>query len=155
MTDFDSIIERLNSKLKGVGAEGSLAAVALSEEEKKFIESHQPQKILIVYGTLAPGQPNHSVIAHIRGHWQKGIIRGKLLKEGWGASMGYPAFDPVGGDEQEEIPAFILTSGELITNWTLLDEFEGSEYKRILAKYELEDGQSGVGYIYAINDDQR
>jgi hypothetical protein len=32
-----------------------------------------------------------------------------------------------------------------------LDEFEGWGYKRILAMFELENGEAGVGYIYAIN----
>ncbi len=34
----------------------------------------------------------------------------------------------------------------------MLDEFEGSGYKRILACYESEDETQGLGYIYAINE---
>jgi hypothetical protein len=37
-------------------------------------------------------------------------------------------------------------------NWTMLDEFERAEYKRILAQYELTNGETGVGYIYGINE---
>jgi hypothetical protein len=33
-----------------------------------------------------------------------------------------------------------------------LDDFEGDGYRRILAKYELDNGETGVGYIYAINE---
>lgn len=35
----------------------------------------------------------------------------------------------------------------------MLDEFEGSGYKRILAKFELNNGEVGVGNIYALNDE--
>ena len=38
-------------------------------------------------------------------------------------------------------------------NWQAIDDFEGREYKRVLAKYQLNDGHIGVGFIYAINED--
>ena len=54
---------------------------------------------LAVYGTLAPGQPNHHVVAPLGGEWTDGLIEGDLLPEGWGAALGYPGFRPrVGGD---------------------------------------------------------
>ena len=55
----------------------------LTAVEKPLIDAYPPEKILIVYGTLAPNAPNHSVIEHIKGTWHKGIVRGKLEKEGW------------------------------------------------------------------------
>jgi hypothetical protein len=66
--------------------------------------------------------------------------------------LGYYGFKHSSLDEQENIEAFILFSDELVNNWTYLDEFEGDGYRRILAKFELENGEVGVGNIYAIND---
>src|ERR671911_2411458 len=43
---------------------------------------------LAVYGTLAPGQPNHHVVAPLGGEWTDGLVEGDLLPEGWGASRG-------------------------------------------------------------------
>jgi gamma-glutamylcyclotransferase (GGCT)/AIG2-like uncharacterized protein YtfP len=54
-------------------------------------------------------------------------------------------------EDQENIKSYILFSDELVNHWARLDEFEGSEYRRILAKYELNNGQIGVGSIYAAN----
>jgi hypothetical protein len=61
-------------------------------------------------------------------------------------------FKHAGQQEENAIEAFILFSDQLVANWQMLDDFEGEEYTRILAKYELENGEAGVGYIYAIKD---
>jgi hypothetical protein len=45
---------------------------------------------LAVYGTLAPGRPNHHQLNSLSGRWIKGTVRGQLLQEGWGAELGYP-----------------------------------------------------------------
>jgi gamma-glutamylcyclotransferase (GGCT)/AIG2-like uncharacterized protein YtfP len=112
----------------------------------------EAENTLIIYGSLAPNASNHSVVEHIKGDWQQGIVRGKLLKEGWGADIGYLGFQPCSIEEQEEIPVYVLFSDELPANWLSLDDFEGKEYRRILAKYELINGQIGIGNIYAINE---
>ncbi len=119
--------------------------------EKPLWNSYPPEKILIVYGTLAPNAPNHSVIEHIKGTWHKGIVRGKLEKKGWGAEAGYWGFRHVPTHEQEEIKAFILFSDELAANWAYIDDFEGHEYKRILAPFELDNNHKSIGFIYTIN----
>ena len=72
---------------------------------------------------------------------------------GWGAYLGYKGFIPPTSEVQEQIDAFVFLSDELVANWKTLDEFEGEGYKRILAKYELAKGAIGVGYIYAINEE--
>lgn len=85
---------------------------------------------LAVYGTLAPGRANHHIVAPLGGEWTDGLIEGDLLPVGWGAALGYPAFRPrVGG---AAVAVQILTSPLLVTAWTTLDRFEGSEYQRIL-----------------------
>jgi hypothetical protein len=77
-----------------------------------------------------------------------------LEKKGWGADLGYYGFRHASNEEQKEIKVFVLLSDELVPNWQVLDDFEGNGYRRILAKYEIENGQTGVGNIYALNDDE-
>ena len=153
--EIDKIIKGLNRKRNtpGIGS-GSFQDMDLTEGEKTFIKTYSPEKSFIVYGTLAPNAPNHSVIEHIKGNWQRGIVRGSLEKKGWGAELGYYGFKHTSDEKQEEIKVFVLFSDELDANWQLLDDFEGNGYKRILAKYELENGQIGVGNIYAINEEE-
>ena len=85
---------------------------------------------LAVYGTLAPGQPNHYVVEPLGGEWTDGLVEGDLLPEGWGVALGYPGFRPrVGGDA---VAVQVLTAPLLATAWPTLDRFEGPEYQRIL-----------------------
>ncbi|MEY2916758.1 MAG: hypothetical protein RIS73_472 [Bacteroidota bacterium] len=153
--EIDRIIEGLNKNknISGI-ALNNLEESGLTEVEKNFIKLYRPQKSLIIYGTLAPNKPNHAVIEHIKGKWQKAIVRGKLEKKGWGAELGYYGFKHSGIKEQDKIEAHVLFSDELIANWQYLDDFEGDGYRRILAKYELDNGTTGVGYIYAINQEE-
>lgn len=151
--ELDTVINDLNQKItiQGVGVD-KLEHKALMEVEKAFLTQYRPEKALIIYGTLAPGQPNHSKIEHIKGEWLKGSIKGKLVNEGWGAALGYFGFKHSPIYEQETIKAYILISDELADHWPYLDDFEGEGYRRILVKYDLENGAVGVGNIYAIND---
>ena len=151
--DLARIVETLNKRDDVAGLMvGNLHQAGLTEEEMAFLRTYQPEKVLIIYGTLAPGKPNHHVIEPIKGAWQKGIVRGKLVNMGWGAYLGYKGFVPTRREEQDEIPAVILSSDELVANWKMLDEFEGEGYRRILVPFEAENGEVGVGYIYAVND---
>lgn len=86
--------------------------------------------VLAVYGTLAPGRPNHHVVAPLGGEWADGVVEGDLSAEGWGATLGYPAFRPRAGGAAVEVR--VLTSSALPDAWSALDEFEGAEYRRIL-----------------------
>jgi gamma-glutamylcyclotransferase (GGCT)/AIG2-like uncharacterized protein YtfP len=151
--ELDKMIEGLNRKWNtpNIGA-SNFQDINLSEEERTFIDTYSPEKSLIVYGTLAPNAPNHKVVEHIKGSWQPGIVRGSLEKLGWGAELGYYGFKPTAKNKQAEIKAFVLFSEDLVANWQMLDDFEGDGYRRILAVYELENGQIGVGYIYAIKE---
>ena len=152
--DIDKLIEVLNKRnITGINT-GNFQDIDLTEAEKTFIKTYNPERSFIVYGTLAPGAPNHSVVEHIKGNWQPGIVRGTLENKGWGADMGYYGFTQTSIEKQKEIKVFVLFSDELIANWKMLDDFEGTGYKRILAKYELASGPIGVGNIYAINKDR-
>ena len=106
---------------------------------------------LAVYGTLAPGQPNHHVVAPLGGEWTDGLIEGDLLPAGWGAALGYPGFRPrVGG---AAVAVQVLTAPLLATAWPTLDRFEGPEYQRILVPVfgtELGPGQAGERRLHTV-----
>ena len=103
---------------------------------------------LFVYGSLQPGGPNEHVLAAIEGQWQPAIVRGQLVKVGWGASMGYPGLliDESGG----EVQGYVLTSPNLAAKWSELDEFEGHEYERTVAPVTLQSGKRVQAYVYAL-----
>jgi len=150
--EIDSLIEALNKKPNiAYVTSSNVDDTDFSIMEKAFIKTHRPESALIIYGTLAPGRSNHAQVAHLKGVWEQGIVRGKLIPIGWGASQGYNGFLHARKEEQEVISAFVLLSDELVKNWPALDAFEGNEYRRMLAKYELNNGVVGVGFIYAIN----
>lgn len=106
------------SSTDGAGAEGRLEAL------------FGISRTLAVYGTLAPGRPNHHVVAPLGGEWTEGVVVGDLSAEGWGTTLGYPAFRPrVGGGV---VAVQVLTASTLMNAWAELDLFEGPEYLRIL-----------------------
>lgn len=150
--NLDTVIDSLNRKIAQSGVRfESIAPENWSDAEQLFIEKYKPYQVLIVYGTLAPNRPNHSKIAHIEGVWQHGSVRGALVNEGWGAALGYFGFKHT-PESAQNIEAFVLFSENLYKNWSYLDQFEGEGYKRIMAKYALDDGTQGIGQIYAINE---
>jgi hypothetical protein len=61
-------------------------------------------RALAVYGTLAPGRPNHHVVAPLGGTWTAGTVEGDLFAEGWGATLGHPAFRPRAGGPAVAVP---------------------------------------------------
>jgi gamma-glutamylcyclotransferase (GGCT)/AIG2-like uncharacterized protein YtfP len=127
-----------------VGSDGRCAERQL---DAHFRTSHT----LAVYGTLAPGQPNHHIVAPLGGEWTDGLIEGDLLPVGWGAALGYPGFRPrVGG---AAVAVQVLTAPLLATAWPTLDRFEGPEYQRILVPVfstELGPGQAGERRLYTV-----
>lgn len=106
---------------------------------------------LIIYGSLAPGESNHSVMDPIKGEWRKAIIKGKLEEGGWGSSLGYHGFIAGDSENVQHLKAYVLFSEDLPLYWDYLDEFEGDGYMRIQTGYQLETGETGMGYIYALN----
>jgi len=121
--DF-TIFAEMTSDL--IAAANSGDANAVRELERTFGTS----EILAVYGSLAPGKSNYHIVEPLGGEWTDGFIEGDLFQTGWGAALGYWAFRPrVGG---ERIAVKVLTSPRLSGAWQMLDDFEGSEYERIL-----------------------
>lgn len=106
---------------------------------------------LIVYGSLAPGGPNHSLLASLEGEWREGWVTGELLDRGWSAAMSYPALRWC--PEGKEIRAHLFISPELPGFWRRLDDFEGLEYSRIWAPFWSPDGEVRVGNVYAMECD--
>lgn len=102
-----------------------------SAEAERTLEARFPiNQTLAVYGTLAPGRPNHHVVAPLRGEWTQGVIEGDLFPVGWGATLGYPAFRPRTGGPA--VPVHVLQADALAAAWPRLDRFEGPGYRRIL-----------------------
>lgn len=103
---------------------------------------------LATYGTLAPGRVNHHQISKLNGFWRKGIVKGRLLEEGWGAQHDCPGIilDPAGGP----VDVYIFESSDLARHWDRLDAFEGDEYRRTITKAECKDTTLEVS-IYELN----
>ena len=119
----------------GAGAEGRLEAM--------FGVSRR----LAVYGTLAPGRPNHYVVAPLGGEWTEGVVEGDLSAEGWGAALGYPAFRPrVGG---AAVAVRVLNASALARAWAEIDRFEGAEYQRILVPV-FRPGPADERHLYTV-----
>ena len=126
------------------GAEGRRAERRL---DALFGTGHR----LAVYGTLAPGQPNHHVVAPLGGEWTGGLVEGDLFPAGWGAALGYLAFRPRAGGPA--VAVRVLTTTLLATAWPALDRFEGPEYQRILVPVfstEPAPGQAGERRLYTV-----
>jgi len=137
------------------GAAGSDGRRAEQRLDDLFGTSHT----LAVYGTLAPGQPNHHVLAPFGGEWTDGLIEGDLLPMGWGADLGYPGFRP--RIEGDTVAVQVLSAPLLASAWPDLDRFEGPGYQRILVPVfstELGLGQAGerrlntVANLYSLTE---
>ena len=106
---------------------------------------------LVVYGTLAPGRPNHSQLAGLDGRWSRGQLRGRLVDAGWGASLGYPGLvlDPYAG----VVDVQVFESADLPVHWSRLDEFEGPGYRRVVTKVRLPTGEVEASvYILQVSE---
>src|SRR5919112_3372749 len=108
------------------GAAGSDDRRAEQRLDDLFSTSHT----LAVYGTLAPGQPNHHVLEPFGGEWTDGLIEGDLLPEGWATDLDYPGFRPRDGGEAVAVQ--VLSAPLLAAAWPTLDRFEGPRYQHIL-----------------------
>ncbi|WP_445426707.1 gamma-glutamylcyclotransferase family protein [Alishewanella sp. HL-SH06] len=103
---------------------------------------------LFVYGTLAPGRPNEHILADVPGTWEPATVRGSLLREGWGAAVGYPGI--VLTEYGDDIEGFLFTSDDLAAHWAHLDKFEGDDYVRVLVSVQLQDGATIEAHIYEL-----
>ncbi len=141
LADFLARVNAHRRARDGVGEE----ARVLEEAAETLFRCREK---LAVYGSLRPGRENHELLEELAGRWSEGVVRGHLLEEGWGATMGYPAmrWDPAG----EAVPVSLLASGDLPDHWNRLDRFEGEAYVRILVPVEGEEGPVAVANLYAL-----
>ncbi len=151
--EMDDIAEALNKQKTIAGIKDGFGNGPLTAAQEDFLRRYKPHQHLIVYGTLAPGQSNYHMIAHIRGEWRPAVIRGKLVFLETGPTKGYPAFSPAATGHALSIESFVFSSDCLVAHWPALDEFEGEGYRRILIRYEPENGDFGYGYVYALNEE--
>src|SRR3712207_4256339 len=98
--------------------------------ERRLDDLFETARLLATYGTLAPGRPNHHVVAPLGGEWTEGLIEGDLIPTGWGAELGYPGFRPRAGGEA--VAVWVLRAPRLAGAWPELDSFEGEGYRGIL-----------------------
>jgi gamma-glutamylcyclotransferase (GGCT)/AIG2-like uncharacterized protein YtfP len=87
-----------------------------------------PETRLAVYGTLAPGKPNHHHLAMLEGTWRRGTVRGRLVRQGWGSALGFPALMLDADGPEVEVELF--DAADLPAHWARLDAFEGVDYRR-------------------------
>jgi len=122
-------------------------AVEWTVAEEILVSLFRTSNYFAVYGTLAPGGPNHHVLESLRGEWREGFVYGDLHQKGWGAQQGYPAirWNPRSGGR---IPVKLLVSEDLEHHWERLDELEGPEYQRILVPVYMGDEVLAVANIY-------
>ena len=93
---------------------------------------------LAVYGSLAPGRPNHHQLSGLAGRWIEGTVHGRLHQEGWGAEIGYPGI--VLDLDGPTVGVQLFDSSDLADHWTRLDEFEGSGYRRTVTAVSTSEG---------------
>jgi gamma-glutamylcyclotransferase (GGCT)/AIG2-like uncharacterized protein YtfP len=94
-------------------------------------DGHHAETRLAVYGTLAPGRPNHHQLAGLEGRWRTGTVRGRLADAGWGAAMGFPGL--ILDEQGDAVEVQVFESSDLPAHWPRLDAFEGAGYKRVTA----------------------
>ncbi len=140
---------RLDRRLAATTYVDPQAIEVLEHFEQTLISSllAEPQKKLAVYGTLAPGEVNHSQLAGIHGAWTEGFVRGELMSTGWGAEHGFPALAWRPGGPR--VPAKLFIAPGLDRHWQRLDDFEGDGYRRILVPVEDDRGIIAVANLYA------
>lgn len=109
-----------------------------------------PECRLAVYGTLAPGRPDHDQIDGLTGRWIEGTVRGLLLEEGWCIELGYPGV--VLDADGPSVDVQLFESSDLADHWARLDEFEGPGYRRLVTSVSTVEGDLQA-FIYALAAD--
>jgi gamma-glutamylcyclotransferase (GGCT)/AIG2-like uncharacterized protein YtfP len=108
----------------------------------------EAERRLAAYGTLAPGEANHDVIAGLRGSWTRGHVHGDLHDRGWGATEGFPGLRS--RPEGPRVAVWVLTSADLPEHWARLDAFEGPAYRRVVVPVHLDGGGLVLASLYEV-----
>jgi gamma-glutamylcyclotransferase (GGCT)/AIG2-like uncharacterized protein YtfP len=107
----------------------------------------RPDERLVIYGTLAPGQPNHNVIEDLRGVYRDCSVHGRISEVD---ELPYFTWAPSAAG----LRAVLFSSRQLPDKWVDLDLFEGDGYKRRLIPATVGD-QVTVASIYLSTADDR
>lgn len=110
-------------------------------------ELQQPDA-LAVYGSLAPGEPNHWVVSRIRGSWVPGTVTGYQFDITWGPADGYDGFIPDVDGAAVPVHVLLADEAELDRHWREIDDFEGPGYERQRIDVTFDDGTVAVAQIY-------
>ena len=86
----------------------------------------------------------------IDGVWEPGVIKGKLVEQGWGARIGYPGLRVC--EDGDDVQGFVLSSRDLHSHWDFLDHFEGQEYERTIATVVLSGGKRVQAHVYTLRE---
>lgn len=121
----ERILRRVNA-----ARHGEASGVFPDDGEALLEELFRPSEHLAVYGSLAPGGPNHHLVAPLGGEWTAGYVEGDLHPAGWAAAHGFPAMRWRAGGAPVDV--HLLASPMLPGAWAGLDEFEGPDYRRSL-----------------------
>lgn len=148
--DEREAMARLNA-LRAPGTDAARTGDEAAGLEARFAERWSADRRLAVYGTLAPGEPNHHHLSELPGHWRPGTVTGELVQVGWGADLGYPALR--WSADAGEVAVQLFASEALPAHWARLDEFEGGQYLRILVPVRMADGTLEVANLYAAHPD--
>jgi gamma-glutamylcyclotransferase (GGCT)/AIG2-like uncharacterized protein YtfP len=147
LAEVNRLVAAANAVRWRGGASAQADAPGAADAERRLEVRFATSRVLAVYGSLAPGQPNHHVVAPLGGEWTEGVIEGDLLPVGWGATLGYPAFRPRDGGSAVAVQ--VLTAPRLAAAWPDLDRFEGAEYRRILVPV-FTSGPAGERRLYTV-----
>ena len=88
---------------------------------------------LVVYGSLAPGERHHHLLASLRGEWVRCSMTGVIRMH-----EGYKIYDTEG---TAQIQALLFVSPDLPRYWRVLDDFEGEAYRRIIVSVDTAEGR--------------
>lgn len=101
---------------------------------------------LFVYGTLKPGHENAHLLEAIGGTWRRGSVVGVMRPSGWAAGMGYPVLTLEPGSAA--VPGWVFSSERLANCWSMLDDFEGDDYERVMTTARLDGGDAVSACVY-------
>jgi gamma-glutamylcyclotransferase (GGCT)/AIG2-like uncharacterized protein YtfP len=104
---------------------------------------------LAVYGTLCQGRENHHVLDGLSGGWTRGVVRGRLYPDGWGAARGFPGL--VLDETGQAVAVEVLESEDLPSHWARLDAFEGDGYHRVVVTVQTGGGPVKA-FLYALSE---